>query len=101
MNVVAISGNVSSRIEFASTGGGTPVCTFQMASDRHTRDTVITAWVKVNAYGRGLVEACRQKLTKGIYVVVEGELMNRDGRMGELLEVRARRVDFPNNNHES
>jgi len=95
MNVVAISGNVSARIEFSSTGKGSPVCTFQMASDRRTRDTTITAWVKVNAYGEGLVGACRRRLTKGTYVVVEGELMNRDGRLGELLEVRARRIDFP------
>lgn len=95
MNVVAISGNVSAKIEFAKTGGGTPVCTFHMASDRRTKDATITAWVKINAYGHGLVEACRQRLTKGVYVVVEGELMNREGRLGELLEVRARRVDFP------
>jgi single-stranded DNA-binding protein len=95
MNLVAYSGNVSGKIEFAKTGGGTPVCTFHVASDRRTKDTVITCWAKINAYGHGLVEACRQKLVKGIYVVVEGELMNREGRLGELLEIRARRVDFP------
>jgi len=94
-NFVFLSGNASSKIEYAQTGNGAPVCTFQMAADRVARDRTITVWVKVNAYGQGLVDLCRQRLGRGVTVMVEGELMNRDGQMGELTEVRARRLDFP------
>jgi len=92
---VFINGNVSAKISYAQTGNGAPVCSFQMAADRVTRDRVITVWVKVNAYGQGLVDLCRKCLSQGTTVSVEGELMNRDGVMGELLEVRARYLDFP------
>lgn len=94
VNHVSISGNVG-KLEFATTGNGSPVCNFQMASDRRARDNTITAWVKVNVYSKGLVEVCRSRLRKGLKVWVEGELMNRDGRLGELTEVRARKVLFP------
>jgi single-stranded DNA-binding protein len=79
---------------FAEMPGGKGCCTFTIASDRHSRDHVITAFVKVNVYGHGLVLSCRNKLAKGGYVFVEGELMNRDGRHGELTEVRAQKVIF-------
>jgi single-stranded DNA-binding protein len=88
------AGNVSGNITYSSTDGGTPTVTFQMACDRKAKDTVLTTWVKVNIYGHGLVEACRGRLTKGAYVMVDGELMNRDGKLGELTEVRAREIVF-------
>ena len=94
MNIVVLSGNVSAKIDYAHTGNGAPVCTFQMAADRPARDRTITVWVKVNAYGQGLVDVCRQRLGRGAQVIVEGELMNRDGQLGELTEVRARRLEF-------
>lgn len=94
MNRVWLAGNVSGSISWSATDNGTPTCTFQMACDRKTKDATMTTWVKVNAYGPGLVEACRGRLTKGTWVMVDGELMNRDGRLGELTEVRAREVVF-------
>lgn len=94
VNRVVISGNVTDKIAYSSTGNGVPTCTFVLASDRYTRDSVVTAWVKINVYGK-LVEVCRTRLVKGRYVLVEGELMNRDGRLGELTEVRAKEVIFP------
>jgi len=93
INKVLISGNVT-RLDFAHLPGGKDCCTFTLASDRHSRDQVITAFVKVNVYGSGLVRTCRGKLVKGGYVFVEGELMNRDGLHGELTEVRAQQVIF-------
>jgi single-stranded DNA-binding protein len=65
-----------------------------LASDRFISGDKITVWVKVNVYIEPLVKACRAKLTKGGYVIVAGELMNRDGRHGELTEVRAREIVF-------
>jgi single-stranded DNA-binding protein len=94
INQVTISGNVKEKMSFASTANQTPACTFQLASDRHSSSGVVTAFVKVNCYGEGLVNACRAKLAKGVYVIVAGELMCRDGQLGDLVEVRAREIIF-------
>jgi single-stranded DNA-binding protein len=98
INRVVLSGNVGDRVVYGTTRMGTQACSFSMASDRHDGDDVVTAWVRINLYGDDLVRICREKLTKGMYVIVEGELMNRDGTVGELTEVRAREVVFVTNN---
>jgi single-stranded DNA-binding protein len=95
VNRVVISGNCQGRVNFSPTDGkGTPACSFYLTSDRHSHGDVVSVNVKINAYGDGLVRACRARLTKGLYVLVEGELMNRDGQIGELTEVRAREIIF-------
>lgn len=95
LNKVIISGNVTGAIEFGRTGKGDEVCGFHMASDRHTSGgSIVTAFVKVNVYPDGLVRICKGKLIKGVYVLVEGELMNRDGQHGGLTEVRAKEIIF-------
>ena len=95
INRIVISGNVGNMIKFRDTSKGVPSCTFQLASDRHARGDILTTWVKINVYGRELVRSCRNRLSKGVYVIVEGELMNRDrADQKELVEVRAREVIF-------
>jgi single-stranded DNA-binding protein len=95
LNKVFLSGNVTGAIEFGRTGKGDEVCGFHLASDRHTSNGgVVTAFIKVNVYIDGLVRVCKSKLNKGVYVLVEGELMNREGQHGELTEVRAREILF-------
>jgi single-stranded DNA-binding protein len=93
LNSVVISGNVGNSITFGDTRAGTPACSFSIASDRHTFDGIISAWVKINAYG-DVVRVCEERLEKGCYVMVSGELMNRTVPAGELLEVRAREIIF-------
>jgi single-stranded DNA-binding protein len=95
VNEVTFGGNVSGGIKYGETRNGSPTCSFQIASDRHANGkVVVTAWVKVNVYGTKLVNPCQTKLQKGSYVVVVGELMNRDGRLKELVEIRARDIIF-------
>lgn len=95
INVICISGNVGERINFSQTGSGVQACSFSLASDRHASGgDVITVWAKVNVYGAGLVELCRNRLGKGSYVQVKGELMNRDGQHGQLTEIRAQDIIF-------
>lgn len=95
INKVIVSGNVTGAIEFGKTQAGLEVCGFHVASDRHTSGGgVVTAFIKVNVYVDGLVRICKTRLIKGIYVLVEGELMNREGQHGDLTEVRAREVIF-------
>ena len=93
VNNVVLSGNVG-QINFSSMGNGADVLTFTVASDRYGNGEKITVWVKVNVYVENLIRICKSKLLKGGYVIVEGELMNREGQHGELTEVRAREVLF-------
>jgi single-stranded DNA-binding protein len=97
VNKVVISGNIGDRITYGQTGSGTQACSFSIASDRKDGREIITAWARVNVYGDELVRDCRERLTKGGYAIVEGELMNRDGKVGELTEIRAREIVFVNN----
>lgn len=94
INKTIISGNVSREIVYDRMPDGSPVLSFTMASDRHTSGKIVTAWVKVNVYLETLVEVCRRHLTRGSYVIVDGELMNREGRHGKLTEVRAKEIVF-------
>lgn len=94
VNRVVVSGNVSGDITFGALSDGTNAMSFSVASDRHTNGEVVTAWVRVNVYIDSLVEMCRSRLKKSGYVLVEGELMNREGRHGKLTEVRARDIIF-------
>jgi single-stranded DNA-binding protein len=94
LNKVIVSGNVTGKIDYATTDNGSEVCTFVLASDRHGSGGVVTAYIKINVYVDGLVKLCRNRLDKGSYVLVEGELMNRSTPSGKLTEVRAWEVIF-------
>jgi single-stranded DNA-binding protein len=96
INRVIFSGNVTGKIDFASTDRGQDVCTFIIASDRAASGGTVTAYAKVNVYMDGLVAACRVKLEKGCYVLVEGELMNRNSPAGRMTEIRAWELLFLN-----
>lgn len=96
LNHTTVSGEVLDRIMFASTSAGVPACGFMLAvtSYRPNKRKMSTR-VKINVYGDGLVELCKSHLVKGLYLVVEGELMNREGQYGDLTEVRALQLIFP------
>jgi len=93
-NKVVLAGNATGKIDYAKTENGKSVCTFVLACDRHAQGSVVTAYVKVNVYLEGLVSVCQTKLTKGCYLFVEGELMNRTTPSGQQLEVRAWDIVF-------
>lgn len=93
INKVVISGNVAATAHFNELRGGL-VCSFPIISDRYTRGDIISAFVRINVYIDNLARICRDKVVKGGYVIVEGELMNRDGVHEELTEVRAREIVF-------
>lgn len=93
VNSVTISGNVGS-VNFDTTyERGDDVCSFTLAVEKARN---MTTWVRINVYG-GAVEACKNYLVKGKYVIVEGELMNRmhKQRNDTVLEVRCRDIKFP------
>lgn len=94
INRVLIAGHVADRIVFAQTNHGADVCSFFIASERPTTRGLLTATIKINVYVESLVATCRGKLEKGCYVLVEGELMNRDSPAGRTTEVRAWELSF-------
>lgn len=94
INRVVISGNVSTQATYGNTAGGVGACSFKMESERRSKQGTVVAAVKINVYGDALVAICQDRLYKGVYVIVEGELMNREGSKGELTEVRAKEIIF-------
>lgn len=94
VNNIVFAGNVGGRITFGTTSTGNDCCSFQIASeDKHN----FVAWARINAYG-GLVDICRKWVRKGYYVIVEGELMNRESGDGQkLTEIKASQIIVPVN----
>lgn len=89
INVVAVSGNVTESITFSQTNSGHGVCSFALVTEQKEEKTT---FVRVNVFQEGLIKLCRDRLRKGLYVVVTGELMNR--KSSSQTEVRAHDVVF-------
>lgn len=94
VNKVLVSGRVSGKIAFKKTNNGSSACSFPMTSVRQGMGGSVLARTKINCYGEGLVDVCKARLEEGLYVLIEGELMNREGQFGELTEVRAKEIVF-------
>jgi len=109
VNNVIIAGNLTRDPSFRSTTNGTPVTNFWIASNRKFKDNNgnwrenvcyvgVVAWYK-------LAENCAENLSRGSAVIVEGELQSRslrteDGRNRNIVEIKARRVQFLNKKNE-
>jgi single-strand DNA-binding protein len=110
INTVLIAGNLTRDPVFRKTTNGTPVTNFWIACNRKFKDNNglwresvcyvgVVAWYK-------LAENCSENLAKGSAVVVEGELQSRsfrseDGRNRNIVEIKARRVQFLNKKSEA
>lgn len=91
INFVVLSGNVGS-VNIGKTGVGVAAFSMLLAVDQRNDETL---WVRINVYGN-LAKKCEDKINKGDYVVVTGELMDRKKSQDEttFLEIRARGVIF-------
>jgi len=103
INNVLIAGNITSEPTFRRTSNGTPVTNFYIVSNRKFRDNTgqwrenlcyvgVVAWYK-------LAEVCYETLKRGSAVLIDGELQSRpwrneDGSSRNVIEVRARRIQF-------
>jgi len=88
-NLVGVSGNIGGEISFGETHGGDQFCSFQVAVEGRSK---AVTWVRVNVYGP-LVNICRDRLKRGLYVSVKGELMNRSNN-SDFTEVRCEDIAF-------
>ena len=105
INNVIIAGNLTSDPSFRKTKNGTPVANFFIASNRKFKDNNgnwrenvcyigVVAWYK-------LAESCYENIKKGSAVIVDGELQSRswknpDGTSHNVIEIKARRIQFLN-----
>lgn len=110
VNSVMIAGNLTTAPSFRRTTNGTPVANFYIASNRRFKDNTgqwrenvcyvgVVAWYK-------LAESCAENLQKGSAVLVDGELQSRiwkneDGSSKNVVEIKARRIQFLNKRHPS
>ena len=70
---IMIIGNLGRDPELRYTPQGSPVCNFDVATNKGKGDEQVTCWFRVTAWG-SLAENCNQYLAKGRQVLVEGEL---------------------------
>ncbi|MBN2104572.1 single-stranded DNA-binding protein [bacterium] len=110
VNTVLIAGNLTRDPSFRRTTNGTPVANFWIASNRKFKDNTgqwresvcyvgVVAWYK-------LAETCSENLHRGSAVLIEGELQSRslrsdDGRNRNIVEIKARRIQFLNKKEDS
>ena len=103
INNILIAGNITSEPTFRKTSNGTPVTNFYIVSNRKFKDNTgqwrenlcyvgVVAWYK-------LAEVCFETLHRGSSVLIDGELQSRpwrndDGSSRNVIEVRARRIQF-------
>lgn len=101
-NRVIIAGNLTRDPEFWESVSGTPVTRLPVALNvglkRPDGETVIeTLFINSVVFGPQ-AETCRQYLSKGSPVLVEGRLRERawehDGQKGKKIEIIASRVKF-------
>ncbi|MCH8955502.1 single-stranded DNA-binding protein [candidate division KSB1 bacterium] len=105
INNILIAGNLTGDPVLRETSNGTPVANFYIAANRKYKDNTgqwrenvcfvgVVAWYK-------LAESCFEYLSKGAAVMVEGELQSRnlkndEGSNNNVVEIKARRIQFLN-----
>ena len=106
--MLTIIGRLGKDPELRYTPTGTPVCTFNVATDRvWNNDQGVrqeeTTWHRVTTW-RKQAEICAQYLTKGSMVLVTGTVKaqgftSRDGQASASLEINADQVKFLSTNN--
>jgi len=103
INNIMIAGNLTGDPVLRKTNNGTPVANFYIAANRKYKDNTgqwrenvcfvgVVAWYK-------LAESCFEYLKKSAAVMVEDELQSRnwkndDGSNNNVVEIKARRIQF-------
>lgn len=105
INIVMIAGNLTSDPSFRQTSNGTPVANFFIAANRRFKDNngnwrENVCYIGVVAWHK-LAESCHENLQKGSAVLIDGEIQSRtwknpDGSSKNVVEIKARRIQFLN-----
>ncbi len=110
INNVIIAGNLTKAPTFRETSNKTPVVNFSVAANRRYKDSSDkwqedVCYVGVVAWNK-LAESCKDRLTKGSAVLVDGELQSRnwkteDGHNRTIVEIKAKRIQFLNKHNKN
>ena len=103
-NKITLVGNLGADPELRYTPQGTPVSSFNLATNERRKDRAtgenndITTWFRVTLWGRQ-AEVAAQYLTRGKPVYIEGRLRveeytDRDGKPRHSLEVNGTDMQF-------
>ena len=98
VNKAIIIGRLGADPEVRYTASGQAVANFSLATDEGTKEKPRTEWHRIVAWGK-TAEICKEYLSKGRQVYVEGRLQtrsweDRDGGKRYTTEVVAREVVF-------
>lgn len=104
-NSVVVTGRLTRDPEVFFTPSGTAKCWFSIAVNQNYRDKATGEWKEIATYvpivvWREAAERCKERLSKGSPVHIEGRLRSREfedkktGQKRTVLEVEARRVQF-------
>lgn len=92
MIFATITGNIGKTAEVRD-AGGTPVCSFSVASNTKVKGEKVTTWTRANIWGaRG--EKLAPYLTVGTKVACCGELTTREYEGKTYLELRVDQIDL-------
>lgn len=105
LNNVMVAGNLTKDPTFRETSNNTPVVNFHVAINRRYRDSSNlwqedVCYVGVVAWNK-LADSCKERLTKGSAVLIDGELQSRTFKSDEnknrtIVEIKAKRIQFLN-----
>ena len=105
LNNVMVAGNLTKDPTFRETSNNTPVVNFHVAINRRYRDSSNlwqedVCYVGVVAWNK-LADSCRERITKGSAVLIDGELQSRTFKSDEnknrtIVEIKAKRIQFLN-----
>ncbi len=105
LNSVMVAGNLTKDPTFRETSNNTPVVNFHVAINRRYRDSSNlwqedVCYVGVVAWNK-LADSCKERLTKGSAVLIDGELQSRTFKSDEnknrtIVEIKAKRIQFLN-----
>ena len=98
MNQIIIIGSVGANPEMRASSKGTPVCTFNVATNEIRGENETTTWFKITAWAK-LAEVCNRYVTKGMKIMVSGSVSasaytRKNGEVACSLEINARDVEF-------
>ncbi len=98
VNKVFLLGNVGKDPEIRTTGGGTAVATFGLATTERSKDPQgnwqdRTEWHNIVAYGR-LAEIIRDYVKKGTKLFVEGRIQTRNWEDKEFANRKVYRTEI-------
>jgi single-strand DNA-binding protein len=97
-NRIQVLGNLGADPELRYTPQGTPVCSFNLATNERRGENTETTWFKITLWGKQ-AEAASQYLAKGRQVYIGGTLRleewnDRDGAKRHTLAINGSDMQF-------